>query len=75
MAFETIAEVEDASMARVLVVALKAHGFHPLESGDGALPGVKPLFGNGATPVLVPEEEARDAAALARDLLREMQSR
>src|SRR5690606_12826600 len=36
--FETIAEVDDPSAARVLVAALKAHGFHPLEGGDSGLP-------------------------------------
>jgi len=73
MAFETIAQVEDLSQARVLVVALRAHGFHPLESGEGGLPGVRGLFGPRGVPVQVPEEEARDATLLARELLKEMQ--
>jgi hypothetical protein len=73
MAFETIAQVEDLSMARVLVVALRAHGFHPLEGGEGGLPGVRGLFGPRGVPVQVPEEEAQDATVLARELLKEMQ--
>ena len=36
--FETIAEVQDPSVARVLITALKAHGFHPLEGGENGLP-------------------------------------
>ena len=72
MIFETIAQVKDPSMARVLVVALKAHGFHPLESGEGGLPGLTNFFGPDGVPVQVPEDEARDATVLANDLLREM---
>ncbi|WP_375451276.1 hypothetical protein [uncultured Devosia sp.] len=74
MSFEVIAEVEDSSMARVLIVALKAHGFHPLESGEGGLPGLPGMFGPRGVPVQVPEREARDARILAQDLLREMLS-
>ncbi|AKR57511.1 hypothetical protein GCM10011321_36070 [Youhaiella tibetensis] len=70
--FETIAEVQDPSMARVLVTALKAHGFHPLESGEDGLPGLPGVVGPRGIPILVPEEEARDAKILAEDLLREM---
>jgi hypothetical protein len=58
--------------ARVLVVALKAHGFHPLEGGEGGLPGLPGVFGPKGVPVQVPEEEARDAKVLAEDLLKEM---
>lgn len=74
MSFETIVEVEDPSQARVLVVALKAHGFHPLESGEGGLPGMRGLFGPKGVPVQVPEAEAADATVLALDLLKQMQS-
>lgn len=72
--FETIAEVADPSVARVLVAALKAHGFHPLEGGDSGLPGVPRLFSEGIA-VEVPEEEAADARLLAEALLREMAGR
>lgn len=74
MSFEIIAQVEDPAQARVLIVALKAHGFHPMESGDGGLPGMPGVFGPRGVPVQVPEEEARDATILARDLLKEMQA-
>lgn len=74
MSYTTIAQVEDLSAARVLVVALKAHGFHPLESGDGGLPGVRGLFGAKGVPVQVPEDEAADATELALDLLKQMQA-
>ena len=70
--FETIAHVQDPSMARVLITALKAHGFHPLESGEDGLPGLPGVVGPRGIPILVPEEEMRDAKALAEDLLREM---
>lgn len=69
---EVIAQVEDPSMARVLIAALKAHGFHPLEIGDGGLPGLTGLFGKPGTPIQVPDDEAGDARVLANDLLREM---
>ena len=72
MSFQTIVEVEDPSQARVMVVALMAHGFHPLEGGVGGLPGVRGLFGPKGVPVQVPENEAGDATLLARELLKEM---
>jgi len=74
MIYETIAEVESPDVARVLAVALRAHGFHPLEQGDGGLPGVRGLFGREGIPVQVPQEEARDATVLARELLKDMQA-
>ena len=74
MSFQTIAQVENPSTARVLVVALKAHGFHPLEGGEGGLPGLPGVFGPGGVAVQVPEEEAADATLLAEDLLKEMQT-
>lgn len=72
MSFKVIAHVKNPSTARVLSAALRAHGFHPLEAGEGALPGMPNLFGPGGWPVQVPEEEASDATLLALDLLREM---
>jgi hypothetical protein len=72
---EIIARVPDPTLARVLIAALKAHGFHPDEGGDGGLPGVTdPFFGQGL-PIRVPEEEARDARLLAEDLLKDMTRR
>jgi hypothetical protein len=70
--FETIAEVQDPAAARVLIAALKAHGFHPLEGGENGLPGLPGVFGPRGVGITVPEEEAEDAKILADDLLREM---
>jgi hypothetical protein len=72
--FETIAETSDPAVARVLITALKAHGFHPLEGGDNGLPGMPGVFGPKGIPVQVPEDEARDAKALAEALLKDMES-
>ncbi|MEO6012289.1 MAG: hypothetical protein ABIQ30_01705 [Devosia sp.] len=72
---EIIARVPDPSLARSLVVALRAYGFHPAEAEDGGLPGVTdPFFGKGI-PIRVPEEEAEDCRVLAEDLLKEMVQR
>jgi hypothetical protein len=70
---ETIAHVEDPSLARVLIVALRAHGFHPAEAGEGGLPGVTDVFFGKGIPIRVPDEEAADCRLLAQDLLRQMQ--
>jgi hypothetical protein len=70
--FETIAQVVDPSAARVLVLALKAHGFHPFEGGDSGLPGLPPVFGPEGVAIQVPEEEAEDARILAETLLKDM---
>lgn len=59
-------------MARVLISALKAHGFHPLEGGDDGLPGLPGVFSPRGIAISVPEEEAEDAQILADDLIREM---
>tara|TARA_R110002020_G_scaffold129215_1_gene289481 strand:- start:84 stop:317 length:234 start_codon:yes stop_codon:yes gene_type:complete len=72
MSYQTIVNVDNPSTARVLVVALRAHGFHPLEHGEGGLPGVGNIFGKGGVPVQVPEEEVEDATLLAVELLKEM---
>jgi hypothetical protein len=72
---EIIARVPDASLARSLIVALRAYGFHPEDDLDGGLPGITdPIFGKGV-PIRVPDEEAEDCRLLAADLLKEMQSR
>lgn len=71
--FETIAEVENISVARVLVTALQAHGFHPREDGETGLPGMPGITGvKGKFIVEVPNDEARDARLLAESLLADM---
>lgn len=71
--FETIAELEKSSEARVLVTALKAHGFHPLEGGEDGLPGMPGVRGvRGLIAIRVPENEADDARLLANALLADM---
>ena len=72
---EIIARVPEISLARSLIVALRAYGFHPADPEDGGLPGITdPIFGKGI-PIRVPEEEAEDCRLLAADLLKEMQAR
>lgn len=73
--FEIIAELEDISEARVLVAALTAHGFHPLDGGETGLPGLPGIrnFG-GKLSIQVPESEAEDARLLARSLLADMRA-
>jgi hypothetical protein len=75
VSFEIIAEVADPSAARVLILALKAHGFHPLEGSDDGSPGLPGVFGAKGIVIQVLEEEAGEARALAEDLLREMRTR
>jgi hypothetical protein len=70
--FETIAEVLEPSVARVLITALKAHGFHPLEGGESGLPGLPGVYGPRGVPIQVPEEEMDDAKVLVDDLLKDM---
>jgi hypothetical protein len=72
VSFQTIAEVADPSAARVLILALKAHGFHPLEGGDAGLPGLPGVFGPKGVAISVLEEEADDARVLVEELLKEM---
>ncbi|MGV8853371.1 MAG: hypothetical protein ACOH2L_01885 [Devosia sp.] len=72
MSYQIIANVNNPATARMLAVALRAYGFHPLDHGEGGLPGVRNIFGSGGVPVQVPEEEAADATILAVELLKEM---
>jgi len=73
--YETIVHVSDPALARVLIAALQAHGFHPLESGQNGLPGLPGVVAPKGIPIRVPEEEARDAKLLAEDLLKQMLAR
>ena len=70
--FETIAHVAEPALARVLIAALQAHGFHPLESGQDGLPGLPGAVAPQGIPIKLPEEEAADGKLLAEDLLKEM---
>ena len=45
MEYRTVAQIEDPSVARVLIAALKAHGFHPLEGPEHGLPGLAGVYG------------------------------
>lgn len=71
--FEVIAEVPNSAEARVLVAALKAHGFHPLEGREDGVPGLPGISGvRGLIAIEVPDGEARDARLLAEALLGDM---
>ncbi|MGV3651355.1 MAG: hypothetical protein ACO1OK_08010 [Devosia sp.] len=70
--FETVAEIADPSQARVLITALKAHGFHPLEGGENGLPGLPGVYGARGIAIAVPDAEARDARLLLGDLIDDM---
>lgn len=73
--YQTIIYVERESVARLMVTALRAHGFSPREIADGGLPGIgSGLTGQGLA-IAVPEAEAREAQPLAEALLRDMTSR
>ncbi|GGA35921.1 hypothetical protein [Pelagibacterium lentulum] len=70
--YETIARVKRETVARVLIAALRAHGFSPRDISEGGLPGVGTAFAGGGIPIDVPEREARDAKPLAEALLADM---
>ena len=72
MRFAPVAQVRDPSVARVMLVALRAHGFHPLDMRDGGLPGVPNLFGPDGFTIEVPEDEVADATILVGELLKDM---
>lgn len=69
--FETIFTHQDPGILRIIMVALKAHGFHPNEGGSSGLPGLTTPNGTG---IRVPADEAEDAKMLAEALLGEMTS-
>jgi hypothetical protein len=73
--YETIAEVSDASMARVLVAALRGYGFHPLQRDDEGPFGLPGFATQKGMPIEVPEAEAADARPLAAALLADMSNR
>jgi hypothetical protein len=69
---EIIARVPDSSLARSLITALRAYGFHPADPEEGGLPGVTNTFFGKGIPIRVPDEEEADARILAADLLKQM---
>jgi hypothetical protein len=73
--YETIVHVSELAQARVLIAALKAHGFHPLEGGQNGLPGMPGVVEPRGIAIQVPDEEARDGKLLAEDLLKQMRAR
>ena len=73
--YEVALKVEDEVIARNLIAALKAYGFHPLEGGDGGFPGARGLISPEGIPIALPEEEIADGKLLAESLLKEMQAR
>jgi hypothetical protein len=70
--YQTIAHIEDPSVARVLITALKAHGFHPLEGPEHGLPGLAGVYGPKGIPIELPVQEAADAKLLAEALVSDM---
>lgn len=72
MEYRTIVHIEDPSVARVLIAALKAHGFHPIEGPEHGLPGLAGVYGPKGIPIELPAEEAADAKLLAEALLADM---
>lgn len=70
--FETVLYVDDPAIARVLIAALQAHGFHPDETAAHGLPGLAGVYGPKGIPLVLPEDEARDGKLLAEALYAEM---
>lgn len=73
--FETVATLDDPAVARVLIAALQAHGFHPREGAQHGLPGLNGVYGPKGIPIELPEEEAADGKLLADVLVKEMLER
>ena len=70
--FETIAEIDDPNVVRILVAALKGYGFHPLDRDNDGPPGLPGFTGFKGLPISVPEGEAAEARVLTESLLRDM---
>ncbi len=73
--YETILYVERESVARLLITALRAHGFTPREIADGGLPGIGTGITGKGLAIAVPTDQARDATPLAEALLKDMTQR
>ncbi len=72
MEYRTVAHIEEPSVARVLIAALKAHGFHPLEGPEHGLPGLAGVYGPKGIPIELPADEAADGQLLAEALVADM---
>jgi hypothetical protein len=75
MDYETLLYVDDPSIARALITALKAYGFNPLEGGEAGIPGLPGIMGPRGIAIQVPENEVRDATPLASELLESMKGK
>jgi hypothetical protein len=73
--FETVATVEDPALARALIAALRAYGFHPPEGAEHGLPGLAGVYGPKGIPIELPEAEVADGKPLAEALVKEMLAR
>lgn len=73
--YETIVYVEREAVARLMVTALRAHGFSPQDISDGGFPGIGSGLTDRGLAIAVPAEEAPDARPLAEALLRDMISK
>ncbi|MCB9992407.1 MAG: hypothetical protein H6873_01990 [Hyphomicrobiaceae bacterium] len=70
--FEPVFTHSDINLVRVIITALKAHGFHPREDGPinaASFPGFSETDGYA---IEVPSSEAEDARLLAGHLHEEM---
>lgn len=72
--YEIIIHVRSEAKANVLIAALRAHGFSPLDVANGGLPGLAAGLSGTGVPVAVPQDEARDAKPLAEALLTDMEA-
>ena len=72
MEYQTVAQIEDPAVARVLIAALKAHGFHPLEGPEHGLPGLAGVYGPKGIPIELPVDEVADGRLLAEALVADM---
>lgn len=70
--YEIILYVERESMARLLIPALRAHGFSPRDIADGGLPGIQSAITPNGIAIAVPAAQAMDARPLAEALLKDM---
>ncbi len=70
--FETILSHQDANIVRIISIALKAHGFHPLDESLAGPLGYPGVISPRGVNLQVPSSEAEDARMLAEALLAEM---